>query len=152
MVSCTVFLKERDLDANIFSRRARGPTLGADSLLGVGLPDPVGHLSAGVSDRRFPIWRGDLGQGYAFHRGVSAAGASAREDESVGVSAVCTHDYSVYSPLYKREYSAARRAAPGQCHDIVWPEFVPDYADTAADASQWLRSGSRQGWIRRVGL
>ena len=148
IVSCAVFLKERDLDANIFSRRARGSTLGADSLPGVGQPDSAGHLSAGVSDRRFPIWRGDLGQGCTFHRGVSAAGpvaaagaggtvgASAREDESVGVSAFCTHDYSVYSPLYKREYSAARRAAPGQCHAIVWPEFVPDHADTEADASQ----------------
>src|SRR5712691_5865585 len=134
MVSCTVFLKERDLDANIFSRHARGSTLGADSLPGVGLPDPVGHLSAGVSNRRFPLWRGNLGQGCAFHRGLSAAGpvaaasaggaagASAREDESVGVSAFCTHDYSVYSPLYKRECSAASRAAPGQCDGLVWPE------------------------------
>src|SRR6059058_2542696 len=104
MVFFTVFLEERDLDANIFSRRARGSTLGADSLPGVGQPDPVGHFSTGVSDRHFPLWRGDLGQGCPFHRGVSAAGpvaaasaggaagASAREDESVGVYAFCTHD------------------------------------------------------------
>lgn len=52
------------------------------------------------------------------------------------VSAFCTHDYLVCSPLYKREYSAARRAAPGQCDGLVWPEFVPDHADTAGDASQ----------------
>ena len=148
IVSCAVFLKERDLDANIFSRQARGSTLGADSLPGVGQPDPGGHLSAGVSDRRFPLWRGDLGQGCTFHRWVSAAGpvaaagsggtvgTSAREDESVGVSAFCTHDYSVYSPLYERDYSAARRPAPGQCDDLVWPELIPDRSHTAADASQ----------------
>src|SRR5437762_13967320 len=89
MVFFTVFLEERDLDANIFSRRARGSTLGADSLPGVGQPDPVGHLSAGISDRRFPLWRSDLGQGCAFHRGVSAAGpvAAAGAGGTVGASA-----------------------------------------------------------------
>src|SRR5438876_2784958 len=125
MVFCTVVLKERDLYASNFSRRARDSTLGADSLPGVGLPDPSGHLSAGISDRRFPLWRCDLGQGCPFHHGVStagpvaaasaggAAGASAWEDESVGVSAFCTHDYSVCSALYERDSSAARRPAPG---------------------------------------
>ena len=148
---CIIMLyysKERDLYASNFSRRARDPTLGADSLPGVGLPDLIGHLSAGISDRRFPLCRCDLGQGCAFYHGVStaapvaaasagrAAGASAWEDESVGVSVFCAHDYSVCSPLDEREYSAARRPAPGQCDALVWPELIPDRSHTAADASQ----------------
>src|SRR6266566_7668300 len=58
--SVPLYCKERDLYASNFSRRARDSTLGADSLPGVGLPDPIGHLSAGISDRRFPLWRCDL--------------------------------------------------------------------------------------------
>jgi len=81
---------------------------------GVGLPDPAGHLSARVSDRCFPLWRGDLGPKCPCSYGVRAAdpvalacaggvtGTDTWEDENLGVSAVCAYDYSVYSPLYER--------------------------------------------------
>ncbi len=158
-----VVLKERNTYASFFyfSKRARGSTLGAESLPGVGQPDPAGHLSARVSDRSLSFCGRDLGPECTFLHGASAActiavassgratGAIAWENENLGLPAFCAGLYSDGSTLSWRECSAARCAAPGQCDDIVWPESVPDLSDTAGDESQYKpMTGIRQ----RTGL
>src|SRR5207253_779164 len=69
-----------------------------------------------------------------------SAGATARKDESLGVSAFCARHDPVCPPFYEGEYAVTRRPAPGQCANLVWPEPLPDRAHLATNASQCLRS------------
>src|SRR5436309_16135482 len=59
---CIILQEERNTYASLFSRRACS-ALGAESLPRVGQPDAAGHLSAGLSDRSFPLWGRSLGPG-----------------------------------------------------------------------------------------